>query len=71
MAEEHIKQLARACALGNIPLRDARCLFDSMYAADAVMLEGGRMTRAADRAGIRPEHFRRIRWGVRRDYSDG
>ena len=51
MAEEHIKWLAQRAAMSNLKLKPARDLFNALYVADALMLEGGNMTRAAKRAG--------------------
>lgn len=52
MALEHIQWLARKSATANLSLKEARDLFNTLYAADALALEGGNMTAAARRAGF-------------------
>jgi len=49
MDDEPLRALARKCARANLSLRDARALFLALYAADALMLEGGDRRAAAAR----------------------
>jgi len=48
---ESIKALARKCARGNLNLAQAVAVFDTLYAADAIMLSQGNQTKAAERSG--------------------
>lgn len=51
MAIDHIEWLARRAAFSGLRLKPARDLFNALYAADALALEDGNMTKAALRAG--------------------
>ena len=69
---ETIAHLARKCANANLRMAHAVDLFVALYLADAVGLERGNITHAADRAGIaRTSFIRRIRkQRGRHDQSD-
>lgn len=60
-AHATIRRIAQRCARANLRLRDARALFEAIYRADALALEGGNITRAAKRAGVIRETFHRQR----------
>lgn len=49
---EAIEWLARRCAARGLRWRDAMTLFDALYIADALAIEGGNVSAAAIRAGI-------------------
>lgn len=57
----HIEALARRSARAGLKLRDARALFNALYVADALMLSGGNMHKAAVRAGYEPAALFRMR----------
>lgn len=57
---EHIKRLARLCAMKGLKLKDARSLFDALYIADALIVEDGNKTKAAQRAGMGRTHIMRM-----------
>jgi len=50
--DESIKALARKCARANLNLGQATAVFDTLYAADAIMLSQGNSTAAAKRSGV-------------------
>lgn len=56
-----IEYLARKAAVSGLCLRDARSLFDALYVADALAIEGGSLSRAAQRAEMSRKHLCRIR----------
>lgn len=47
-----IRALAQRCATSNLPLKDARALFEALYLADAMALANGNRTKAGERAGL-------------------
>lgn len=47
-----IKWLARRSAVANLTLKQAQNLFGALYAADALMIAEGNMTKAAERSGV-------------------
>ena len=56
-----ILELARRTARANLKLRDARALFDAIYRADALILAGNSIGRAAKLAGVNREALMRQR----------
>lgn len=56
-----IEHLARKTANAGLKLRDAKALFEALYMADALMLSGGSMEKAAKRSKISRDHFYRMR----------
>lgn len=59
-APKAITQLARRAAFVGLDYRAARALFDSVYAADALILSGGNRSVAAENSGVRREWFQRM-----------
>lgn len=60
-AKTAAENLGRVCAEKGLRLRDAKYLFDALYVSDALMLSGGNITKAAERAGIRRENLTRLK----------
>ncbi|WP_370312510.1 helix-turn-helix domain-containing protein [Sagittula sp.] len=63
-----IKALARRCAHGGLTLAQARLVFETLAIADALVLESGHVSRAAERLGInRVTLSRRIHTRTQKD----
>ena len=50
MSAEDITWLAKKAAFSGLRLNQAQCLFDALYVADALAIEGGNVSAAAVRA---------------------
>lgn len=55
----HIEALARRCADRGLTLRHARRLFEEMYLADALALDGNNLSAAARRMQVHPSAISR------------
>lgn len=66
-----IQRLAQKCAHANLPLAQAQTVFVTLYLADAVAIEGGNITRAADRSGMERTSFYRAIANARRKHQIG
>ena len=66
-AEDKIKYLARKCANSGLKLRDARMLLDSLIIADALAMNNGNISKAAD--AIRVDRAMIMRFRMRQERS--
>jgi len=57
---DQIKRLAGSARMQRLTYRQARYLFDAMIISDALFLESGNVSAAADRLGVRRETINKI-----------